>query len=150
MGGGGSGRIKSRDRELIENCDSLDIAFISRYGLTIFPVYASIETDSDRPLLLIDYNTSIIGPKFEFIDRFELTKTNPHFGGQRYWIICNECGKRVRKLFRPDFERLFKCRHCYPYLMYQSQESNVYDGWLRKAAIGNGMSPRQYEMTFFG
>jgi hypothetical protein len=149
MGGSGSGRIKSRDRELIENCDSLDIAFISHYGLTIFPVYASIEADTGRDLLLIDYNTSIIGPRFNFIDRFDLAKTHPHFGGQRYWIICNQCGKRVRKLYRPDSKRLFQCRSCYD-LFYRSQESNVYDGWLRKTAIGNGMSPRQYEITFFG
>ena len=144
MGGSGSGRIKSRDRELIENCDSLDISFISRYGFTIFPVYASIESDSDRPFLLIDYNTSILGPRFDFIDRFELTKTIPFFGGQRQWIQCNQCKRRVRKLYRPDSKRLFQCRSCYD-LFYRSQESNVYDGWLRRMARNMGLKPGQVQ-----
>jgi hypothetical protein len=144
MGGAGSGRIQSRERELIENCDSLDIAFISRLDYTFFPVYASIETDSGREFLFIDYNTSIIGPRFNLIDRFELTKTNPYFGGERNWIICNNCKRRVRKLYRPDSESFFKCRVCHD-LMYKSQESNIYDGWLRKVSNANGLSPRRYE-----
>ena len=144
MGGSGSGRIKSRDRELIENCDSLDISFISRYGFTIFPVYASIETESGKDFLLIDYNTSIIGPRFDYIDRFELTKTIPFFGGQRQWIQCNQCKRRVRKLYRPDSKRLFQCRSCYD-LFYRSQESNVYDGWLRRMSRNMGLKPGQVQ-----
>ena len=43
MGGMGSGRKKSRERDLVEDCDSLDIGFISKYGFTIYPVLAELE-----------------------------------------------------------------------------------------------------------
>ena len=79
----------------------------------------------------------------------EIDKTYPYFGGTRSWIICN-CGKRVRKLYRPLNRRYFRCRHCYDYLIYQSQESNVYDGFRRKMAKANGMTPKQYDRMVFG
>jgi hypothetical protein len=143
MGGSGSGRLKSRDRELVENCAALDIGFIACYGLTLFPVWASIEAVGGRDFLLIDYNASIIGYRFDGIERFSLTMTEPYYGGQRKWIQCNQCGRQIRKLYRPLTERLFKCRICHD-LMYRSQESNVYDGWLRRISKVNATRRREY------
>jgi hypothetical protein len=37
------GRPKTRERELIENCQFLDIDFISKYGGTLYPIYAYIQ-----------------------------------------------------------------------------------------------------------
>jgi hypothetical protein len=34
--------------------------------------------------------------------------------------------------------------------MYQSQESNVYDGIRKKLAKANGMTPLQYDRMVFG
>jgi hypothetical protein len=34
--------------------------------------------------------------------------------------------------------------------MYNSQESNCYDGWLRKTANGYGLSPKKFEKKVFG
>ena len=144
----GSGRKKTRYRELIENCQSLDISFLSKHGWTFYPIYAFIENDADKEFLFLDYSINWFRLKLEFIDKMEIDKTYPYFGGQRYWVICNCCGKRVRKLYRPESKTFFKCRECHD-LMYQSQESNVYDGLRRKMAKANGLTPRNYEKMVF-
>jgi peptide subunit release factor 1 (eRF1) len=64
-------------------------------------------------------------------EEINLSVTHPHYGGVRYWINCPECGNRVGKLYKPDESNEFKCRSCHN-LIYLSQESNVYDGWLKK------------------
>jgi len=43
---------------------------------------------------------------------------------------------------------IFGCRKCHD-LMYQSQESNVYDGFRRKMANVNGMSAVEYDRMVF-
>jgi hypothetical protein len=82
------------------------------------------------------------------IEHIELEKTSCNFGGQRYWMKCPGCGKRVRKLYSPPHKTYFRCRTCYD-LIYQSQESNVYDGWLRKTAKKHGLTPKKYEKVVF-
>jgi hypothetical protein len=144
MGGLGSGRPKTRERELIENCQFLDIDFISKNGGTFYPIYAYIKNEDDEEFLFLDYSINWFRLKLDFVD-----KTYPYFGGTRRWIICN-CGKRVKKLYRPSNRRYFRCCHCYDYLTYQSQESNVYDGFRRKMAKANGMTPKQYDRMVFG
>jgi hypothetical protein len=148
MGGMGSGRTKTRNRELIENCQFLDIGFISKYGWTFYPIYAFIENEDDKEFLFLDYSINWFRLKLNFIDKMEIDKTNPYFGGQRRWIICNGCGKRVRKLYRPESKTFFKCRNCFD-LMYKSQESNVYDGWLRKTSKRFGLKPKQLDNLIF-
>jgi len=144
MGGFGSGRIKSRERDLIQHCDSLDVSIIYRWGEVLFPVYAFIEQKDGKAYLCIDYRISWMGPRMNYTDRFELEYTHPGFGGKRYWIVCNQCGKRVGKLYRPNSEYYFRCRICHD-LMYISQESNIYDGLLKKISRVKGMSPKKYE-----
>jgi hypothetical protein len=143
------GRPKTRNRELIENCQWLDIGFISKYGWTFYPIHAFIKNEDDKEFLLLDYSINWFRLKLNFVDKMEIDKTQPYFGGSRYWIICNGCGKRVRKLYRPESKTFFKCRNCFD-LMYQSQESNVYDGFRRKMAKANGMTPKQYDRMVFG
>jgi hypothetical protein len=150
MGGPGSGRHKTKERELIENCQWLDITFISKQRCTFYPIYAFIKKENDNEFLFLDYSINWFRLKLNFIDKMEIDKTYPYFGGSRNWIICNGCGKRVRKLYRPLNRRYFRCRHCYDYLIYQSQESNVYDGFRRKMAKANGMTPKQYDRMLFG
>ena len=124
MGGYGSGRKKTRDRTLVEDCDSLDIGFISKYGMWFNPVFTEIEDIDGQKVLWIHYNTYLLGPRLHKKVFIEIEKTIPYFGGTRYWLKCPGCGKRVRKVYRPPLKIPFKCRTCYD-LMYQSQESNI-------------------------
>ena len=149
MGGYGSGRKTTRERELIDNCQYLDIVFISKYGWTFYPIYAFIKNDSDKEFLFLDYSINWFRLKSNFVDKMEIDKTYPYYGGQRNWIICN-CGKRVRKLYRPESKALFQCRHCFNFLIYQSQESNILDGFRKKMAKRYNMKPKQYEKMVFG
>jgi hypothetical protein len=117
------------------------------------PLFAEIENKDGKEYLSIDYNKYWFGPWFgprlDLIEHIELEKTFPYFGGSRYWMRCPGCGKRVRKIYSPLHKTHFRCRKCHD-LMYQSQESNVYDGIRKKLAKTIGMTPLQYDRMVFG
>jgi hypothetical protein len=50
------------------------------------------------------------------------TTTRPHFGGARFWFVC-ECSRRVARIYLPTSETLFRCRICYD-LTYQSSREH--------------------------
>ena len=52
------------------------------------------------------------------------TSSSPHFGGQRYWLVCPNCNKRVGKLYRPRLTDRFECRHCHCLTYTSSQIHN--------------------------
>ena len=149
MGASGSGRPKKRERDLIEECDSIDIGVISKYGWMFYPILGEIEEKDGKEYLSINYDKYWFGPRLDLIEHIEINKTFPYFGGSRYWMKCPGCGKRVRKLYSPPHKTHFRCRTCYD-LMYQSQESNVYDGIRKKLAKAKGMTPLQYDRMVFG
>jgi hypothetical protein len=136
MGGAGSGRIKSRERTLVEDCEVLYINEIVKYGITLYPVIAFIENDDDSEYLYIRYKYNSDGHLITANEKINLSVTHPNYGGVRYWMNCPECNNRVGKLYKPDESNEFKCRSCHD-LIYQSQESNVYDGWLKKVKKKN-------------
>jgi hypothetical protein len=149
MGGMGSGRHKTKERTLVEDCDYLDIGFISKYGMWFNSVFTEIEDIDGQKVLWIHYNTDLLGPRLHKKVYIEIDITSPHFGGERSWLKCPGCGKRVQKVYRPPLKIYFRCRTCHD-LMYNSQESNCYDGWLRKTANGYGLSPKKFEKKVFG
>ena len=63
MGGYGSGRPKTRERTLVEDCDYLDISIISKYGFWLNPTYTEIEDIEGQKVLWIYYNTYLSGPR---------------------------------------------------------------------------------------
>jgi hypothetical protein len=148
MGGDGSGRRKTRERTLVEDCDYIDITFISKSGGTLYPILAEIIKTDSKEFLAVYYNTYWFGPRLDKIEYIELEKTYPFFGGSRYWMKCPGCDERVRKIYSPPKKTHFRCRTCYD-LMYQSQESKPYDYWLRNRAKMYGMTPKQYEKAYF-
>lgn len=58
-----------------------------------------------------------------------LTYTPCHYGGDRPWLRCPFCGRRVAVLYLGTRAR---CRHC-ANLAYESQNEAAYDRMLRKA-----------------
>ncbi len=48
----------------------------------------------------------------------QTTTTKPHLGGQRFWFRC-ACGQRVRNLYLPPGQQVFRCRNCFN-LTYRS------------------------------
>ena len=53
-----------------------------------------------------------------------LAVTQPHFGGERFWFIC-ECGRRVGRLYLPHEQTIFRCRQCYELTYRSAQEHNT-------------------------
>ncbi len=53
-----------------------------------------------------------------------LAVTRPHFGGERFWFIC-ECGRQVGRLYLPPEEAIFRCRQCYELTYRSAQEHNT-------------------------
>jgi hypothetical protein len=62
------------------------------------------------------------------------TITRPHFGGARFWFVC-ECSKRVARLYLPTGETLFRCRICYDLTYQSSREHNTRAAKDRAPAI---------------
>ncbi|HEY2466817.1 MAG TPA: hypothetical protein VGI45_03100 [Terracidiphilus sp.] len=53
-----------------------------------------------------------------------LTTTRPHFGGKRFWFLC-ECGKRAGRLYLPTGQTVFRCRLCYDLTFESAQQHNT-------------------------
>ena len=43
----------------------------------------------------------------------KLTITKPHYGGERLWFLCPDCGRRVGTLYCPPHQPYFACRCCH-------------------------------------
>lgn len=75
----------------------------------------------------LDNNTK----EWQAIKQFVFFDYTPcHYGGQRVWLRCTECNRRVTALHSAG--KYFLCRHCYG-LNYQSQHEDFYDRQLSKA-----------------
>jgi hypothetical protein len=59
-----------------------------------------------------------------------ITTTRPHFGGKRFWFVC-ECGRRAGRLYLPTGQAVFRCRLCYDLTYQSAQEHNTRNAKLR-------------------
>ena len=71
--------------------------------------------------------------------------TYPALGGKRPWFNCPVCNSRVGKLYKPDGEYYFWCRHCWK-LEYQSQQ----DAQNPLAVILNRLSRLEKKLGVYG
>lgn len=54
-----------------------------------------------------------LSSQIEIMDKnIELTTSNLHFGGVRYWFKCPLCNKRVGTLFIHPLNQSIGCRNC--------------------------------------
>ena len=72
------------------------------------------------------------GEQHEIDDKIYLTASRPWFGGQRWWFVCPNENRRVRKLYLPLGARRFRSRRAYR-LAYASQREAVHDRAMRRA-----------------
>ena len=79
------------------------------------------------------FNTSKRG---EIIQSLEFISTPTNLGiGERYWIRCPSCRRRVAILYKPPFDRFYLCRICHK-LIYRSQleSDRRVNGFLKNPA----------------
>jgi hypothetical protein len=73
-------------------------------------------------------------------ETFRTATTEPNYGGERPWLVCDRCGRRCRKMYSTDPTHPFACRLCL-HLVYGSQYRKRPDfvlafSWLRDRSLG--------------
>ncbi len=145
MGGSGSTRWDGiGTRHSIGECLNLDLREIGRY-LRRMPVQfnwrwswtngreASIGIRLlDRTQIILTY--SVQHDESTWIpveERIALAWTPCTYGGERPWFRCPECGRRVRAMYAPPGNTIFRCRCCHN-LAYTSQQQSEEDRLLSR------------------
>ena len=143
------GRPAWSQREVVEDCRTLEIRWLSRngyfsknksgvleWGSEILGIGMRITIQSlpEEPvspgtcLKLTCALKNVLG-KTEFSYRIKLVTTPCNFGGVRHWFLCplehdgKLCERRASKLYMPFGGRLFGCRHCHD-LTYRCQKEH--------------------------
>ena len=150
MGGYGSGRRGGRPT--VESAPRLDIDSMmcwgairpgshrvggmrlhQLYGDDIDVKFESLVGDPENSWLCLRYSmTDYCSGEVKIDDKVYLAPTGPHFGGLRWWFVCPQLNRRVRKLCLPFGGRHFWSRRAYE-LAYASQRETKYDRALRRA-----------------
>ncbi|WP_078431011.1 hypothetical protein [Alkalihalobacterium alkalinitrilicum] len=123
MGGHGSGRYAAgleKGKETVEQYTHFNINFLAPFLKKGKKLHLKAEMKSN-PIskLIVDPNEMYIELEYKKDQEvIYLDKTPCHFGGYRYWFLC-QCGKRVGKLYHGQLG--FACRSCYD-LNYVSQQ----------------------------
>lgn len=142
------GRDSWSDRKTVEECLSLDVFKLNRWGYfcgfqsgilhwknslgevtSSIGIAVSVSREGfgeDYVRLSYSQTDRFTAEKKKDLDyKIELVTTACYFGGVRYWLVCplanngRLCGKRVAKLYLPGRQIYFGCRHCYN-LTYRS------------------------------
>ena len=128
MGGMGSGR-RHRRKVRVEECTVLDLDVWIAAGLLDYRtgriewVIPSMEMTTplaylirptDVPTCLYLYLRSLDGEEESKWKPITLLSKPQHFGGARWHFFCPmQCGRWVRKLYRPPSMMCFECRICH-------------------------------------
>ena len=150
MGGHGSGR--QGGRPTVESAWRFDIDTLVRAG-AIKPgayVEGNLNLPSCDDELAIEFESSATNPRNSWLRlRYAIAITGPAkntksttkfisprrargSAGQRWWFVCPNENRRVRKLYLPLGARRFRSRGAYR-LAYASQRETVHDRAMRRA-----------------
>lgn len=136
MGALGSGR--KRSRRTVESCLSINLFKLQKDGLLIKGCSGILtwhRSDSGKDVGSISF--TYWGDHLELNFRAEhepvrqtvpITSTPCHFGGERLWLQCPSCRRRVATLHVNA--RLFLCRQCHD-LVYEVQREEIWDRAIR-------------------
>jgi len=146
MGGYGSGRDSWGGKDTTEEKKRLDVRWLRQQGyLTPGQILSLQWSRGERPTgsaggwvaqdlssITMVYQASARGGAWETIRQVvPLTWTACNYGGQRPWLLCPVCTRRVAVLYLA-YRLRFACRHCCR-LCYQTQKQDRTDRLLTKA-----------------
>lgn len=151
MGGPGSTRWQGHEKKTtVEECLNLPIRFFTsrdliqegtqkrglfkwkdpRSGERVASVTYEVDYQNRNPVLWLFFACRLEGNEVKGYERIELESTSPHYGGNRWWMLCPsprdevECnGNRCGKLYLPPGAVFFACRECHD-LTYESCQEN--------------------------
>ena len=145
------GRWPWSNRNTVEECLSLDTAWLNRNGYfsgyrsgsiqwkdsagdvsSSIGIVVSVDAESNLDSY-VQFNYTVSnnfnGEKKNKDYKIHLDATRCNFGGVRYWFVCplsvedQYCGKRVGKIYLPPGGDYFGCRYCYD-LTYRCQKEH--------------------------
>ena len=142
MGGFGSGRWhRWNSKPIVEHYPALNVNHLARHRLLRPDCTGSLvwpRIGTGRRILSAQF---FVGPDYqnefgqcrfltvrcqlsgEEFDRVVLLRPTPqHFGGQRWWLVCPNCGGRFGKLYWKDLQ--FTCRRCGGMTYYSSKTAH--------------------------
>ena len=143
MGGSGSGRWYrwQGTRTTLEEAYGLDVRWLHRHGYLDgrphWVTWSRGEQHAGSLLLalqpegvVLTYRYRVGSGDWESVRQVVTLDWTPcHYGGERPWFRCAECGRRVAVLCGEG--KWFLCRHCYE-LPYGSQQETAEDRHYRK------------------
>ena len=139
MGGMGSGR-RGAHHHVVEHCLTLDLppmirrgwvrdghrgTFRLRFSQTGERIRLFYDLrDPDEAWLELNYRQFLhTDAQPEVAQHIPLTFTKPHFGGRRWWMVCD--GQRMAKLYMPPGGNRFGSREAWG-LVYNSQREDAF------------------------
>jgi len=145
MGGMGSGSwMRLGSKSTLDSQCAVDIRYLKKQKALIDgnngsltwssrgEKVAGVDYQVKKNGIKLIYNCRIAGSeKWEAIEqfvRFDYTPCN--YGGERTWLLCTGCNKRVTSIY--PVQKYFLCRHCCG-LNYQSQHEDYNDRQLTKS-----------------
>ena len=91
----------------------------------------SVRYRVERERLTLEYRYRLPGGEWEEVEEvIGLDRTACNFGGERIWMLCPLCHRRVLLLYGAG--KYFLCRHCH-HLTYATQQEREKDRLLRKS-----------------
>jgi len=132
MGGYGSGRRWGvPPKPTTDEYPALDVRWLAKEGLLRPGRYFELAWDADTRLKIKVADTYItFFPPYGEGRRIPLDRTPCHLGGERHWLRCPDCGRRVAVLYLDQWS-LLTCRVCLG-AVYQSQRETVMDRLTRR------------------
>jgi hypothetical protein len=99
---------------LVEQCAVLDICVLQRTVKKEITINYPEATEEEKlELTTKEFNNFMVGGQsFQYINH------GNHFGGFRWFFLCERCGQQVRKLFFPpkersEYEQRYLCKKCH-------------------------------------
>ena len=99
---------------ILERCSSVDVCILQN---TI-----KKEIDTNYPDASENEKLELMTQEFDNFrvndQNFKYTYLKNHFGGYRWFFVCDKCGNKYRKLFLPpkeyvDLEQKYLCKECH-------------------------------------
>lgn len=145
MGGLGSGSwMRVGSKSTVDSQHTINVRYLKEQGLLEAGRNGSLTWScqgektaaidyqvKENGILLIYNHLNNTTKEWEAIRQFVFFDyTACHYGGQRTWLLCTECNRRVTAIHVTG--KYFLCRHCSG-LNYQSQHLDYFDRQLSKA-----------------
>ena len=158
MGGAGSGDWYRWDTKITtDKVKRIDIRYMKKRGL-LHPYNTgtlswtrggvpngNISYNCHQDRLELNFRYREYGGDWQPVHQtIHFDRTPCNYGGERLWLLCPRCSRRVGLLY--NAHRLFLCRHCY-HLSYSSQqEGHINNAISQKHKLGE----RIFEHYEFG